>query len=77
MRLAGGLSVFATLAQARAKSRQYPFLGVYIAVIDIPDAASASWERTLPRSRGHHTVRGDPAELLKLVTAVVPIQGSR
>jgi hypothetical protein len=73
VRLASGLSVFATLAQARAKARQYPFLGAYVAVIELQEGGAVRWERTLPRSRGHHTVWDDPAELLDAVVAVVPV----
>ena len=73
IRLASGLSVFATVAQARAKARQYPFLGAHIAVIDLPESGTVRWERTLPRSRDHHTVWGTPAELLSSAVAVVPV----
>ncbi len=73
VRLSSGLSAYATLAQARAKARQYPFLGSYVAVIELREGGEARWERTLPRSRGHHTVWGRPAELLEAVVAVVPV----
>lgn len=73
VRLASGLSAYAALAQARAKARQYPFLGSYVAAIELHEGAAVRWERTLPRSRGHHTVWGPPAELLDAVVAVVPV----
>jgi hypothetical protein len=73
VRLASGLSVFATLPQARAKAHQYSFLGTHIAAIELHEGGSIRWQRTLPRSRGHHTVWGAPAELLQAVVAVVPV----
>jgi hypothetical protein len=76
IRLADGLSAYATLAQARNKARVYPWLGRYVAMLDIPTISSIRFERTLPGSRGHHTVWGDPIELLACVVSVVPSQAA-
>jgi hypothetical protein len=70
-RLHDGISVFATEAQARNKARDFPFLGGFIARLDVPDDAPLRVERTL-RSRGHHTVWGEPIDVLRCVTAVTP-----
>ena len=56
VRLSSGLSAYSTLALARVKARQYPFLGSYVAMIELHEGGAVRWERTLPRSRGHHTV---------------------
>src|SRR6266849_4946245 len=60
LRLHAGLSVYATLAQARRKTRASPALGDYVAELQIPDDAPITWERTLTSS-GHHTLWGPPA----------------
>lgn len=36
IQLAGGLSVYATLTQARNKAQAFPWLGQYIAELEIP-----------------------------------------
>ncbi len=68
-----GISVYATEQQARNKAQDYPFLGQFVARLDIPDQAPVQSERTLRRSRGHHTLWGDPAYLLRCVVAVIPV----
>ena len=72
-RLWDGISVYATEQQARRKVQDYPFLGSFIAQLEIPDQASVRIERTLRRSRGHHTLWGDPAYLLRCVVSVIPV----
>jgi hypothetical protein len=67
-----GLSVQSTLAQARRRRRASPMLGVCIAVLRIPLDGSVRIERTLS-SAGHHTIWGDPAQLLGLVVAIESI----
>lgn len=69
--LEDGISVFATEAQARAKARQYRLLGDHIAQLEVPTYVIV--ERTLPRSRGHHTMWGPPEVLLGCVVAVRPV----
>ncbi|MGH2350698.1 MAG: hypothetical protein ACRDI2_19755 [Chloroflexota bacterium] len=68
-----GLSVFATEAQARAKAHDFPGHGAYIARLEIPDDVPMRIERTIKNSRGHHTIWGGPAELLRCVVSVVPV----
>lgn len=76
VRLVSGLSMYATLTQARNKATAYPRLGRYIGALDLPIGGPIRYERTLPGSRGHHTIWGDPAELLACVTAVVPVESA-
>jgi hypothetical protein len=71
LRLHSGLSVYATIAQARRKGRASPILGSYVAQLDIPEDGPITWERTRPSS-GHHTLWGDSAYLLARVVAVEP-----
>lgn len=68
-----GISVYATLDQARSKARAFPSLGRFVARLEIPDDAPVTVRRTLPGSRGHHTIWGEPAVLLGYVTAVEPV----
>lgn len=68
-----GLSVFATLAQARRKARGAPYLGAYIAELRLPADAAARYERT--RGPGHFTLWAAPADALAWVDSVVPVQG--
>ena len=71
-RLWDGISVYATEGQARNKARQFPYLGRYLARLEIPERARVRVERTIRNGRGHHTLWGDPADLLGWVAAVFP-----
>ena len=71
-RLWDGLSSYNTAAQARRNARKRPTLGRYIAELRVPDVESVRVERTL-NSPGHHTIWGDPADLLALVVNVEPV----
>jgi len=73
LRLHDGLSVYATVAQARRKARALPMLGQYVAVLRILDDTPLRYERTIAISGGHHTVWGDPDALLGCVEAVVTV----
>ena len=69
-RLAAGISVTVTLAQARARVRSGRVAGAYVAELVVwPDAPVVA-ERT-GHQRGHHTLWGDPAALLACVASVV------
>ena len=72
IRLRTGISVYGTENQARRKALDYPFLGRYLAVLDVPEGGSLRFERTT-RSRGHHTLWGDPDAIAACVVAVVPV----
>lgn len=72
-RLHDGLSVYATLAQARRKARAFPMLGRYVAVLRVLDETPLRYERTIASSGGHHTVWGEPETLLECVEAVVAV----
>jgi len=63
-----GLSAFATAAQARRNARKFPQLGLFIAMLVVPDDGSVHLERT--GSSGHHTIWGSPAFLLSCVAQV-------
>jgi hypothetical protein len=71
--LRSGLSVFNTEAQARRKAQDWPNLGRHIAAVEIPASSAIRFERTLRSSPGHHTLWGDPVDLLACVVAVVPV----
>src|SRR6476661_4656628 len=60
-RLAEGLSVYATLAQARRAARSQPFLGQFVAELIIPENAPLTFERT-GKKAGHHTIWCDPPD---------------
>ena len=72
LRMWEGISVNNTEAQARNKGRDLPWLGRYIAVLDIPEGGPITYQRT-GRSRGHHTLWGEPSELLRCVVRVTPV----
>jgi hypothetical protein len=74
-RLAEGISVNATLAQARSRARAIPSLRNlhFVAELSIPDDADIRIERT-GRARGHYTLWGDPDVLLRYVIAVFPVE---
>jgi hypothetical protein len=65
--------MYRTLAQARRKARAFPFLGAYIAAIDLTNVESVVVERTTSSS-GHYTVWGEPAVILRWVVAVEPVE---
>lgn len=64
-----GISVFATETQARNKARAYPQLGQFIAAIEIEEVGPIRFRGT-GETRGHHTLWGDAAELVRLIIAV-------
>lgn len=72
LRMREGISVHATEAQSRAKARSRPWFGRFIARLVIPDDGSLEWARTAG-GRGHHTLWGDPAQLLAYVVEVIPV----
>jgi hypothetical protein len=74
-RLHDGLSVYASLVQARRKAKAFPLLGGLIAVVRLPDGSPVAYERTL-QSSGHHTLWGEAATLLGYVEAVVGVEES-
>lgn len=65
--------MYRTLAQARRKARAFPFLGKYIAVIDLTGIESVIVERTTSSS-GHYTVWGEPEVILVCVVAIEPVE---
>ena len=67
-----GISVYATPAQAHRMARRYPRHGSLMAVLEVEPEAPVQIERTLS-TPGHHTLCGEPTELLKRVVAVEPI----
>jgi len=68
--MAEGISVNATRAQARHRTRD-PFPGLYIAELSIPEGSSITFAKTGPR--GHQTLWGDPDELLACVVSIVHV----
>src|SRR6266852_5962577 len=61
-RLWDGVSVQATVIQARNRARRMPVLGQHIARLDLPTDGTIKWEKTL--GPGHHTVWAEPAVLI-------------
>ena len=68
-----GTSVWATEAQARNKARRWPRLGRYIAVLDVPDRPTIVVHRTIPGSRGHHTIWTTATQLANSVVRTIPV----
>ncbi len=69
-RMALGVSVNATLAQARGRAR---FLGLgYVAEVAVSEGGPIAFERT-GSARGHHTLWGDADALLAAVVRVIPV----
>ena len=67
-----GISVNATETQARNRATAQPNLGTYIAELVITEGDPITVRRT-GNFRGHHTLWGDPADLLARVTRVVSV----
>lgn len=70
-RMAEGVSVYATINQARRNARSFPSHGAYIAELIIEDDADLTFERT--GGQGHHTIWGDPSRLLECVVSITPV----
>jgi hypothetical protein len=68
-----GVSMWNTFQQAVRKAQDLPLLGgTHVAELSL-DPSAVRVERTMPNSRGHHTVWGDPKVLLSSVIDVSPI----
>jgi hypothetical protein len=67
-----GVSTFATEVQARNKARDMPFLGSYIAHLDVPDGPDLPHARTT-RTRGQWTLWGRPDALNACVRSTVRV----
>ena len=72
-----GISVHDTAANARRQARESPWLGAFIAELRLPDPppVQVRWERTIRNNEDHHSLWGDPDELLRTLVAVVPVSG--
>ena len=57
-----GISVYATETQARNQAKAKPWLGAYIAELAISEVDPITFRRT-GTGRGHHTLRGQAADL--------------
>lgn len=66
-----GLSCQATEQQAR-RTAKLPGFGAYIARIEIEDDSTIVWRRTGPK-QGHHTIWGNPDDVLACVIDVIPV----
>lgn len=67
-----GVSVYATMAQARQMARRYTGHGDFLASIAVQEGSTIRVERTLGRP-GHHTIWGSSDALLAAVVAVEPL----
>jgi hypothetical protein len=74
-RLGEGISVNATLQQARNRANSVPSLRDlrYVAELHVPDDAPVNSKRT-GRTRGHYTLWGNPVTLLGYVVSVWPVE---
>src|SRR5699024_3392894 len=73
LRLAAGISLFSTLQQARNQIRRLPpARRGFIAELHVPDNALVTVERT-GRQRGHHTLWGNPDDILRYVARVIAL----
>lgn len=70
LRTYDGISVFETLMQAREVANRFRALGDHIAEMTIPDETPIRVERTFPDQSGHHTLWGDPDDMLNCVTRI-------
>jgi hypothetical protein len=68
MRLSTGVSMWATIAQARRNARRFSRLGRFIAAVEIEESATMVVERIL--GRGHYTVWAEPSALLASVRSI-------
>jgi hypothetical protein len=73
MRTYDGISVFETLAQAREAANRFRALGNYVAEVAVSEEAAIRAERTFLHQPGHHTLWGDPDEMLNSVIRVLPL----
>lgn len=74
-RLWDGISVHDAEARSRRQAAETPWTGSFVAELRIPDRTRTPvrWERTVPGNEGHHTLWGDPDELLSFVVRVVQV----
>lgn len=76
LRMWRGISVYRTETQARNKAKALR-LGDFIAQIEVPVGSSITFDRTGGRNaRGHHTLWGDPEEIMRCVTRIIPVHDS-
>lgn len=67
-----GLSMHNSQDASRAQARRIPNLGAYIARLDFTADSGIQFRQT-GSDPAHHTVWGEPAELLACVIAVQPV----
>lgn len=71
-----GVTVYGQPSHAEQKARESPMIGRLIAELRIPDDAPIRWERTT-REPGHHTLWGEPEDVLRYVVHVRPVGAKR
>jgi hypothetical protein len=67
-----GVSVNSTETQARNRAKVQPYLGAYIAELEISEGDPITFRRT-GVSRGHYTLWGAPSDLLARVRHVTKV----
>ena len=67
-----GISVYATETQARNQARAKPWLGAYVAELEIADGDPVTFRRS-GTGRGHHTLWGEPAALSTRVLRITDV----
>ena len=74
LRMWQGISVYATETQARKKAKASR-LGDDTAELTVPVDGPISFQRTGgSRARGHHTLWGEPTEIMARIVRVVPVE---
>ena len=65
------VSVLNSLEAARSLLARVPTLGLYIAVLDVPDDGPVTYKQT-GKLLAHFDLRGTPEDMLEMVQMVVP-----
>lgn len=71
-RLSEGVSVSSTLEAARSLAARFPAMGRFIAILDIAEGGAIVFEQTTEVST-HHTLWGEPRDILERMISVVPL----
>jgi hypothetical protein len=67
-----GISAFSTEAAARAMAVRRPYLGAYLAALDIPEGAEIEYAQ-MGKKPEHYDLYGPPEVLMRCVRAVISV----
>ncbi|MDP9359058.1 MAG: hypothetical protein M3R02_28010 [Chloroflexota bacterium] len=71
LRMWEGVSFNNSETQARIKATDLPFLGAYVAVVEIEGANPVITYKRTGKSRGHYTLWGNAGEMVRCVVRVI------